>query len=331
MSLATTWEQLDGRLPENRDGRMVRRVHSDATIDMFAWVQRREPKRALELQVPIEHADLELPVATRGIAMNRETIDANTVALTLELTDPTASELFAVVCTDIATVVARCEDSKTAAASWIGRYNRWRRLLEHVPRGLSPKRQRGLFAELWTLREIYNVCLGTTDAVSAWVGPDRASRDFEWGARAVEVKSSATNEPQLVTINGERQLDDAELASLHLVHLSLEVLPGGGETLPTMVAAVRGLAAGGPAETQLSDSLLDAGYADHHAELYMQVGYALRRLSILSVGDGFPRITEKDLDDGVGSVTYKLVIDACRDHEIEQATLEQTLRTSHGQ
>lgn len=331
MSLSMTWEQLEGRLPDDRDGRMVRRVHSESSIDMFAWVQRREPKRALELQVPAGRADLELPVATRGIAMNRDTVNRETVALTLELTDPTAAELFGVVCTDIAAVVARCEDAGTAAATWIGRYNRWRRLLEKVPRGLSPKRQRGLFAELWTLREIYDGCLGTTDAVSAWVGPDRGSRDFEWAARAVEVKSSSTNEPQLVTINGERQLDDAELVSLHLVHLSLEVLPGGGETLPEMVAAVRALAASGPAETQLSDSLLDAGYADHHADLYVQVGYALRRLSIFKVGEGFPRITESDLADGVGSVRYKLVIDACRDHEITRATLEEAVRTSHDQ
>lgn len=331
MSLATIWEQLEGELPEGMDGRMMRRVHAESAMDIFVWSQSREPRRALELQVPTSDATLELPVGTRGISMSRQVVNDATTALVLELTDASAVELFGVVCTDIAAVVSRCNETAAATATWVGRYNRWRRLLERAPKGLTGTRQRGLFAELWVLREIFARNIGITDAVASWVGPDKAARDFEWAGRAVEVKSSATNEPQLVTINGERQLDDAQLESLHLVHLSLEILPGSGETLPQMVSSVRALAAGGPAEAQLSDALLESGYADHHAELYEHMGYAVRRLSILKVGEGFPRITEKDLDDGVGSVTYKLVIDACREHEISQEALQQELGTHHGE
>lgn len=330
MTLAETWEQLESQLPDGRDGRMVQRVYSDSPIDLFVWAQLREPRRALELHVPPEDAEFALPVATRGIAMNRRAQPAGPTVLSLELTDPTATQLFAVVCSDIAAAAAHCDDTQTAAAAWAGRYNRWRRLLERAPQGLSRRRQQGLYAELWALRELYAPCLGIDAAVESWVGPDQAARDFERGGHAVEVKSSTTNEPQIVTINGERQLDDTELVSLHLVHLSLEVLPRAGETLPEMVLSLRSLASDGPAESGLSDALLDAGYADHHAELYADVGYALRRLSVMHVREGFPRIVESDLDDGVGSVHYRLALDACRSNEVDRAALEQRLRDAHG-
>jgi len=61
--------------------------------------------------------------------------------------------------------------------------------------------------------------------------------------------------------------------------VQLEVLHGSGETLPDIVRAVRGLAAGGPVEDLLEDLLLASGYSDAHASRYQHDGYALRRLS----------------------------------------------------
>lgn len=92
-----------------------------------------------------------------------------------------------------------------------------------------------------------------------------------------------------------------------------------------MVKSVRELTATGPVAGALEDRLLASGYADMHSNTYNRVGYALRRTSVLHVIDGFPRITEADLPDGVGSVRYSLAIDACREFEAPVESLVASL------
>jgi hypothetical protein len=96
------------------------------------------------------------------------------------------------------------------------------------------------------------------------------------------------------------------------VHLSLETVRDADETLPMIVADLRRTVRGTPAEGPLEDRLLAAHYSDMHEANYARTGYALRRLTALRAVEGSPRITERDLPDGVGSVQYPLAIDACR-------------------
>ncbi len=330
MTISSEWDELETKLPEGKHGRMVKRIRADSSVDLFIWAQTREPKRGFDLRVPTRDADFELPQGTAGVVMNRVRGDDGFATLSLELADATADALFAIICADIADAVARCEATDEAAALFVNRFVRWVRLLQRVPRGLSRRRQMGLFAELWVLREIYIPAVQADQAVGAWIGPDRAARDFEHAGCAIEVKANATNQPQLVKINGERQLDDTQLDDLHLVHLSLELLPGGSETLPQMVESLRSVVCSLPVETVFGDLLLEAGYSDHHEELYVDVGYALRALSVFKVREGFPRIIESDLADGIGDVKYKLAVDACRQFQVERNSLSTLLVAAHG-
>jgi hypothetical protein len=172
--------------------------------------------------------------------------------------------------------------------------------------------------------------VGFDEAIGAWKGPDGAPRDFELRGCGLEVKSSAANEPQVVPVHGERQLDGSGLVSLLLVHKSLEVLRDAGETLPMIVADLRESGSGLPEAGTLEDRLLQSGYLDMHEQRYRRTGYTIRRTSIFDVREGFPRITENDLVDGVGAVRYSLAIDACRDFEVEESHLSSQL-TKRGQ
>lgn len=323
MNLAGLWQDLEDRLPSDRDGRMLQRIHPDAVVDLHVSVATFGARRALELELATSVVEeVEIPSATRGIQMNatlRE--DGCRTVLALELADSEASDLFTAVCTDIAAVTATATDDQRAASLWLGRFERWRRFLEHGAGPLSSQLQRGLYAELWAIRDVLAPAIGYTEAVAAWKGPDRAPRDFESSGVGVEVKASGANEPQVVPIHGERQLDDAELDALFMVHLSLEVLRDAGESLPAVVDGLRAALADGPAAGLFEDRLLSSGYADIHRAAYDRTGYALRRTTVLRVAGDFPRLTEADLPDGVGSVRYSLAIDACRDFEVPLQTL----------
>lgn len=331
MNLADLWGELENRAPDERTGRMVQRIHPDARVDLFVTLEIGGPghsmRRALELQVDdAVLADYNVAGGTRQVALSIDDRGGGRSALVLRLDDPGVADIFAAMCDDVASATAAVDTDAEAVEVWTGRFAKWRRMLQGGPQGLPPRRQRGLFAELLTIREHLVPAVAFDEAILAWKGPDGAPRDFELGGSAIEVKSSAANEPQVVPVHGERQLDDAELAALVLVHQSLEVLRDAGESLPHIVADLRRLGAGHPEAGTFEDRLLQSGYLDIHEPLYRRTGYAIRRTSFFHVEQGFPRITERDLVDGIGAVRYSLAIDACRDYEVSEAFLVERLQ-----
>jgi hypothetical protein len=268
---------------------------------------------------------VQLPFGTRGIGLTLEQSGRRRL-LMIELLDRGARDIFEWLCDDVAKVTSAATDQHEAVEVWLGRLARWSRLLQRNPEGLSPERQRGLFAELWFLEQL-SMAVGLDEAVAAWCGPSGNPRDFEAHGRAVEVKASAANEPQTVKVSGERQLDDTELEALHLLHLSLEPVRGASPSLVDQVEALRRSTSGRSSEGPFEDALAASGYADVHAPRYAGVGFALRRISAFHVRDAFPRITEQDLRDGVGNVRYGLALEACRDYEVDFDQLKTSFAT----
>jgi hypothetical protein len=249
-------------------------------------------------------------------------------ALVLGLEDPGARDLFASMAADVAAVTAGAGDDIEAVSAWMGRFAKWRRMLQGGGGGLTPQRQRGLFGELLLIRDTLIPSVGFDEALRAWGGPDGEPRDFQLHGLAIEVKTSAANEPQVVPVNGERQLDDSGLTSLTLVHYSFDIVRDAGESLSDLVMKLRALAEGSSEAGLLEDRLLQSGYIDDHVNLYRRIGYILRRRSLFRVGAGFPRIVEADLPDGVGAVRYRLAIDVCREFETSETELTELLGAS---
>jgi hypothetical protein len=308
---------------------MVQRICPESSVDLFATLELHEgrnPRRALELQVTSETLEVTDAVSgTRQVAASIEAREDGRSALVLALDDAGVSDLFAAMCGDVAEATASKSDDEDAVATWIGRFTKWRRMLQGGSDGLTARRQRGLFAELLTIREHLLPHVGFDEAIGAWKGPDGAPRDFELRGCGLEVKSSAANEPQVVPVHGERQLDGSGLVALLLVHQSLEVLRDAGETLPMIVADLRASGSGLPEAGTFEDRLLQSGYLDMHEPRYRRTGYAIRRTSVFEIRSGFPRITEDDLVDGIGAVRYSLAIDACRDFEVDESRLTSRL------
>ena len=321
MKLDELWAELEGFAPEGHGGRQVQRIFPESSVDLFLAIeikaQADRNRRTLELQVEESALEQEPPRSSRQVGLSVEMRDSGRVAVILGLEDPGARDLFTALCTDVASVTAGRNSDADAVASFLGRFAKWQRMFQIAPEGLAPRRQRGLYGELVTLRDHIASRTGFDEAVLAWKGPDGAPRDFELRGVGVEVKTSAANEPQVVPIHGERQLDDSGLDALCLVHHSLEVIRDSSDTLPITVASIRRLGDGSSELGTFEDRLIQSGYADIHAPLYKRTGYASRRVSHFDVKDGFPRILEGDLLDGVGAVRYSLAIDACRDFEVK--------------
>jgi hypothetical protein len=329
MNLTEIWQELETGAPHDQLGRMERRIFSDSVVDLFASVQvRLSPatnRRALELLMPAQLAEnLETPVNTRLVDVLLEPRGPS-VAMVLALEDRGAEDLFASMCADVAAVTAAAPTVAAAVSAYAGRFERWRTMLKGSGRGLGPIQQRGLYGELLTLLDLISNLIGIDEAVTAWLGPDGKPRDFEVANVGIEVKTTATTEPQVAIINGERQLDDRGLRALTLVHHSVEIIRDGPNTLPALVARARNSAAGRASADVLEDRLVQSGYLDSHQPFYRRTGYLVRATKMFAVRDGFPRITETELDEGIGGVRYSLALAACSAFEIPGSSFETLL------
>jgi hypothetical protein len=320
VKLGEVWQELEEAGPVSGSGRLQRRVEAGSEMNLHVELVLPERHRAVSLTVTTAAAaGHEDPPEAAGLRHTATSGGAGvTVTFSLELIDRAAADLFEVLAEDLVTSVGAAGDDHEGVGVWTGRIARWQHLLRRAPRGLGPELQRALMAELWILRELVAPAAGVAAAVRAWQGPTRSRHDFQLPLTSLEVKSCAANQPQVVTINGERQLDEVGTPALHLAHVSLDVHHNGPESLPEMVASVRELASGSGVEVEFEDGLLDFGFIDPHGPRYAGTGYTVRESRFFRIGPGFPRLTEADLPEGTGALRYKLAIAACRDFEVEE-------------
>jgi len=138
-------------------------------------------------------------------------------------------------------------------------------------------------------------------------------QDFQFLGCAVEVKTTSAKQHQKLAIASERQLDDTGAGAIVLLHLSLDVRQGQGETLPAMVASVRSLVVSDAiAKDELENLLFEVGYLDIHVTRYENTGYTIREHNYFKVGADFPKIIESDLRNGVGDVRYTVSVAECK-------------------
>jgi hypothetical protein len=332
MNLGELWAEMEASPTPAGEGRLLRRIHPEAVGDLYVGLLKPDDERMVILAVPgadCPAAD-KLP-STRGTRSGLGTPrEDGSVPIELRLTDRAAREIFGALAADVASAAAAAPSHPEAVDAWIARLRRWQRLLQRLPpEGLSPESQRGLYCELWTLQQIVAPEIGDEAAVEAWTGPEPALHDFQHPRAALEVKSTAGAQHQVLRISSERQLDDTGTDALYLIHVSIDVRLGAGETLPKIVASARQAVAGTPAEARLEERLHDAGYLDVHAQRYPS-SYTQRRVAAYRVVDGFPRIVEADLADGVGDVRYSVAVTECIDWERPLVEVRDTLRGTNG-
>ncbi len=238
----------------------------------------------------------------------------NSRLLAVQLITPTYKEVFATLCTDIIQSVIDIDSEQKRTKKIVNQLNKWKSLFEKINlQGLSEAEQQGVFGELNFLQKILTKSnLQPSDVLRTWVGVDKALRDFQGTNWAVEVKTTATNNPQEVKISSERQLDETMYDSLYLYHCSVETSKANGQTLCDKVEEIRKiLVDDSPALSLFDLKLFEAGYVDTQTNFYRNRHYKIRSEKTYRIKDNFPRIKENELRDGVGKVTYSIVLAMC--------------------
>ena len=242
--------------------------------------------------------------------------------LTIQLFSDTNKDIFAYLCGNLIETIEKCETEAKAIKLVLNRLEKWKTMFSKgASDGLSITEQQGLYGELMYLHKLaLRGVFSYVDTLKIWVGADKAMRDFQGNGWAVEAKTISINNADQITINGERQLDETLLNKLYLYHLAVETSRMNGQTLNEKVDELRSLFSDDKAALNVFNAkLMEAGYFDHHRDLYKERCYKIRKESIYVIDDSFPRIKESELRDGVSNTVYSINVSTCAEYMVSES------------
>jgi hypothetical protein len=323
------WYQLENNT-STVAGLFKQRYSETSRCDVYLGIKYPENYRLLIIKTPFSVGkDFKFQYEFRGLKFDKVyDDDPEYLLLNLVLVDRQFKDVFDTLIADVISDIIELTDIKLILKNFTNRLIKWQSLFEKFgQQGLGPEEQRGLFGELYFLRECLNNGFDFMKILNAWVGPSNEVRDFQAGSWSLEVKTTHGNNHQKVHISSERQLDTSHLENLFLFHLSLELRHGSGETLNDIVDSVIEILSIEFASLNCFRSkLIEAGFFDNHRQVYENTGYFIRQGLFYKVENDFPRIEEKDLRNGVGDVKYSIVISQCPDYLLKEENVFQIIR-----
>lgn len=245
---------------------------------------------------------------SRALALTARTLQLDNDAgsfIVLTCTDPALNLVFERV---VADVVGRLEADAEPSTVCSDALADWRAMFQAASIGMDREAVIGLVGELEILSR-----LGLADknaALEAWWGPSGHMHDFynNRGA-AIEVKSTASLEGNLVHISNLDQLDPGDVSSLHLAVCSLRP----DLRAPTLDERIRLLIADGFARDTLIQRVADAGHV-FEAATTIDTRYAVKSTRLWEVNEGFPGLRRSEFGEdqlrGVSNVKYELMLDS---------------------
>ena len=293
----------------------LRRVHAEASCDLYAGVQQPGGILMLVLEIPVTDvpSDLSLP-QSRGFSVEISltgSSSAGVVRYALILADAAYEGVFGILCSDVAAMAAVPSRRADALRSWVRQLHVWQDFVaRHGPGGMSEEAVIGLMGEMIIMRDHLQPLMGIRAVLDTWAGPDAEPNDFGLPAGFLEVKTTSRQAPALIQISNAAQLDDRRGAII-LAHVHLRPDPG-GITLPDLTGSIReALRRDAPDRIAGFDTQLrDAGYLEAQAGLYER-RFALDHIDFYRVNDEFPRLTPGDLRPGIENCRYTIQASAC--------------------
>ena len=320
---------LDITPPSIADTVNARRVSAELPWNFF-WARDADSRVLLTLTHSRQSAPSNPLPKLRDIEVSLSPPDtANSQILLLKLLDTSQMDIFHTLCQDIMDATSDATTEAEAVSITLMRTWRW----HHLLRGgsdviLSPMAQRGLLGELLTLERFMLPNLEPSTALTAWLGPLDAPKDFEIGRVAVEVKARRGGGTSSVRISSEDQLDESGVDLLFMYVIELNEVSEDAEDAMTIQDVAdrirRHLGRVDPGVLDIYESLLlAAGLRSEHD--YSCHQWLEGSGHIYLVADEFPRIVHHELRSGVSLVGYTISLGDCEPFMTSASTLVSAL------
>jgi hypothetical protein len=182
----------------------------DAACDLFVGVERAiVPIRMLIVRVAESavagHGALPEAKGCELVVRHLPEDPPNLTSMCLALLDHRFADVFSALVLDVVGHLRGLSGDAAIVAGFVGRIERWQRFLDrNAPDGLGLEAQRGLFGEIWFLKNHLIPAVGAQDAVGAWKGPYRIPHDFQLPAASVEIKTTVAKQHIKLEITSDR-------------------------------------------------------------------------------------------------------------------------------
>lgn len=302
---------------------IARRVPSKNVFPVFLATDFRKGVRLLYIRLDSDHdiitdnlprfRGLEISLAVTSIGQFR-----NEEFLKFTQSIPNTDNIFESVISDICEKIIQIQNKRNLNGVLTKVVNEWKIFFEKQENEiLSVHAQKGLVGELFFLKDYLFQKYSFAESVFFWTGSDRTNHDFQMLSNAVEIKATSGKQHKKFAISSERQLDSTGLEHLYLSLFSLNLhsnIPD--KTLPALIRQIHAQIQDDPIATfQFQIKLAKYGYNEALAEKYT-VGFSLFDMKYFEITEGFPRLLQRNLPDGVGDLKYSVVVAACIPFEI---------------
>lgn len=323
------WNSINNESRSNpTQSQIARRIPTDGLFPVFLATDFRKGIRLLYIKLDHDHDIItdNLP-RFRGLEISVTTLSLgefnNSEFIKFSQSIPNTDNIFELVISDLCDKIIRLQNRINLNVTLTRVLNEWKIFFEKQENEILPiGSQKGLVGELHFLRDYLFQKYSFTEALFYWTGSEKTNHDFQIMNNAVEVKTTSSKQHKKFTISSERQLDSTGLEHLYLALFALNLhsnMPD--RTLPALIREIHSVIQDDPiALFQLQLKLAKYGYNELLADKYT-IGFSVFEMKIFEVVEGFPRLLQLNLPDGVGDIKYSVVVAACTPFEIETAIL----------
>jgi Putative PD-(D/E)XK family member, (DUF4420) len=325
--MSDPWEDLEP--PSVANAINARRVDAECPWGFF-WARSIDDRCLFVVQHDPESAPTTRLPRLQGIEVSEsDGPDGVGRVLVFKLHESVHRELFHRLCLDVLSCAARAETEKEMVHIALARTWRWHHLLRGGgDQRLTPEEQKGLIGELLLIERHLLHVLSAGDAVTAWVGPLGAPKDFQIGQICIEVKTRRGGAAPSVKVSSESQLDEVGLVALFLFVTDLDRAPvdsGDGLTLTDVAlrvrAAIEQLDAG--AIESFESALVAAGF--RWTDDYSDTQWLEGAVRIYRIAAGFPRLAASQIPAGVSTVKYAVSLVECDPFSVDAEEMEMCI------
>lgn len=285
------------------------RYDSQHPLDIFLGIDNSSRK---SLVVTLS-AEKEKVVSSKTITAEFFHRRDGRLSLRFSLEDDNLKDIFYKFCEDV------IENTRSASpdsgfAPVVRRWNAWIDFFARASLPLSESEVIGLIGELRFLKGFMFEKFGIDKSLEAFIGVDKAHKDFEINDTWFEVKA-IHNGKRSVKISSIEQLDSDREGELVVITLDQATLGTDGfVTLNSMADEVRSPLNDAQA-IDFDEKMRKAGYMPD--ERYDDFAYLLVKEAHYKVGGEFPRIARANIPKGVTKASYEIDLSVITDFEVQ--------------
>jgi hypothetical protein len=242
-------------------------------------------------------AGIDVEICSMGASSSR-------LVCTLLETGDDIREKFSIVAKDIAFSCSQYAGVQLFTKS-IEKIKSWADFLKPRRKGLTPSEFIGFLGELYTLANIFMDVHSPSESVRFWIGPEGKKQDFTMNSMAVEVKTTLSGAPNVVTISSLDQLDRIT-EKLYLLRLIFNISSDNS-----------GFSLGSLYESCIKNTNEDLAtktlFIQKASRLYGKASeqqlrdcYSILSIGLFDVSAGFPSLTRSSVPDGIAGAKYEI-------------------------